>query len=151
MKNSNDTIGNRTRDLNQLRYLVPHLTGYRAKAWSWPGMSITVSVWILTSPPPYISMIWTLCMHTGILNFKLWLCGDISANGECIWLLMESVNNNRILQGMLRKLPLLWASLWSSTDRATGLQILKIRLYPRTGILTTLRNVIRRNGHVPVV
>ena len=32
MKNSSDTIGNRTRDLNQLRYRVPHLTAYIAKA-----------------------------------------------------------------------------------------------------------------------
>jgi len=58
-----------------------------------------------------MSMICALYMHTGILNFKLWLCGDVSANSECIWLLMESVNNNRILQGMLRIRPVLWASL----------------------------------------
>jgi hypothetical protein len=29
MKNSNDTIGNRTRDLNQLRHRVPPLHGHR--------------------------------------------------------------------------------------------------------------------------
>jgi hypothetical protein len=151
MKNSNDTIGNRTRDLSKLRYRVPHLAGYIAKAWSWPGMSITISVWMLTSTPPYMSMIWALCINTGIWNFKVWLCGDVSANGECIWLLVVSVNNGRILQRMLRNRPVLWASLWSSVDRATRLQILKIRLYPRTGILTTLGNVIRRSDHVSVV
>jgi hypothetical protein len=96
------TIGNRTRDLYQLRYRVLHLTRYIAKAWRWSGMSM--SVCSLTSTPVYKSMIWILCMHTGI-KFKLWLCDDISANEECIWLLIERVINNIIFQVMLHNRP----------------------------------------------
>jgi hypothetical protein len=95
-------IGNGTRDLYKLRYRVLHLTRYIAKAWRWCGMSM--SVCSLTSTPPYKLLIWTLCVHTGI-KFKLWLCEDISANEESIWLLIERVINNRIFKAMLHNRP----------------------------------------------